>query len=170
MADFIDMDQPADDFIAHHGVKGQKWGVRKARPTSGRSSKAKRSFITININKGSAAKKQEVAKKAGILKRTVEARKKSKPESIHDLSDDDLNARINRLQREQQYKQLMQQNAATIQPSNQSKGYVNQFKQQMVSSLISGVAGGVGEFAKAAVKYQLSSRTGIPTGKDKKKD
>lgn len=170
MTDFIDMDQSAEDFIAHHGVKGQKWGVRKARPTSGRSSKAKRSFITININKGSAAKKQEVVKKAGILKRTVEARKKSKPESIHDLSDADLNARINRLQREQQYKQLMQQNASNVQPSNQSKGYVNQFKQQMVSSLISGVAGGVGEFAKAAVKYQLSSRTGIPTGKDKKKD
>lgn len=169
MTDFIDMDQPAEDFIAHHGVKGQKWGVRKTRPTSGRSSKAKRSFITININKGSTAKKQEVTKKAGILKRAVEAKKKSKPESIHDLSDEDLNARINRLQREQQYKQLMQQNASSVQPSNQSKGYVDQFKQQMVSSLISGVAGGVGEFAKAAVKYQLSSRTGI-AGKDKKKD
>lgn len=170
MTDFIDIDQPAEDFIAHHGIKGMKWGVRKARPTLGRTSKSKRSFITINISKGSAAKKQEVTKKAGILKRTVEARKKSKPESIHDLSDEDLNALINRLQREQQYKQLMQQNASTIQPSNQSKSYVNQFKQQMVSSLISGVAGGVGEFAKAAVKYQLSSRTGIPTGKDKKKD
>lgn len=169
MTDFIDMDQPAEDYIAHHGVKGQKWGVRKARPTSGRTSKAKRSFITININKGSAAKKQEVTKKAGILKRAVEVRKKSKPENIHDISDEDLNARINRLQREQQYKQLMQQNASSVQPSNQSKGYVDQFKQQMVSSLISGVAGGVGEFAKAAVKYQLSSRTGI-AGKDKKKD
>lgn len=169
MTDFIDMDQPAEDFIAHHGVKGQKWGVRKARPTSGRSSKAKRSFITININKGSTAKKQEVTKKAGILKRAVEAKKKSKPESIHDLSDDDLNARINRLQREQQYKQLMQQNALSVQPSDQSKGYVKQFKEQMASSLIKGVADGVGEFTKAAVKYQLSSRTGI-AGKDKKKD
>lgn len=169
MTDFIDMDQPAEDFIAHHGVKGMKWGERKARPTSGQSSKAKRSFITININKGSAAKKQEVTKKAGILKRTVEAKKKLKPESIHDLSDADLNARINRLQREQQYKQLMQQNASSVQPSNQSKGYVDQFKEQMISSLISGVTGGVGEFTKAAVKYQLSSRTGI-AGKDKKKD
>jgi len=171
MADFIDMDQPVEDFIAHHGVKGQKWGVRKARPTSGRISKAKRSLITININKGSSAKKEKVAKKAGILKRAIESKKQSKTEYIHNLSDEDLNARINRLQRENQYRQLMQENVSNIpQPSKQSRGYADQFKQQLASALISGVTGGVGEFAKAAIKYQLSARTGIPTGKDKKKD
>lgn len=172
MTDFIDIDQPAEDFISHHGVKGQKWGVRKDRSTSGRRSKTKRSLITININKGSASKKQEVSKKAGILKKTVEAKKKSKSksESIHDLSDEELNARISRLQREQQYKQLLQQSASSIQPSNQSKSYVNQFKDQMVTSLISGVAGGAGEFARAAVKYKLSSYAGMSSSKDKNRD
>ena len=170
MTYFIDIDKSAEDFISHHGVKGQKWGVRKDRSASGRRSKTKRSLITININKGSTSKKQEVSKKAGILKKTVEAKKKSKSESIHDLSDAELDARISRLQREQHYKQLLQQSASSIQPSNQSKSYVDQFKDQMASALISGVAGGAGEFARAAVKYKLSSYTGMFSSKDKNGD
>ena len=80
MTDFIDMDQPAEDFIAHHGVKGQKWGVRKARPTSSRSSKAKRSFITININKGSTAKKSQ--RRLAFLSELLKLRKSRSPKAF----------------------------------------------------------------------------------------
>ena len=37
MCEYYGVTTPTDDFIAHWGVKGMKWGIRKARPlTNGR--------------------------------------------------------------------------------------------------------------------------------------
>lgn len=67
----------AEPQLAHYGVKGQKWGVIRKKLSSGRSSS----------------------------KSTPKAAKPQK-EKAKDLSDTELRARINRLQMEQQYKQM----------------------------------------------------------------
>lgn len=71
-------------FLAHHGVKGQKWGVRNYQNPDG----------TLIHPKG--RKKQE--------KKVAESDTWKKDESKW-LSDDELNRRNNRMQREQQYRQ-----------------------------------------------------------------
>lgn len=43
------------DYLMHHGVKGMRWGVRKAKPVSTKSSK-KRSTSSVNQKNKSATK------------------------------------------------------------------------------------------------------------------
>lgn len=62
-----------DDFLAHFGIKGMKWGIRRSPEQLGRKSSSK-----------SDAGKEDVSK----------------------MSDQELRSRLNRLQMEQQYKQL----------------------------------------------------------------
>lgn len=49
-----------EDYLAHHGVKGMKWGVRKQRPTSGRtrSSSSKQPASTFRPQKGDVTLKK----------------------------------------------------------------------------------------------------------------
>jgi hypothetical protein len=70
------MNQTYEEFLEHHGVKGQKWGIRnKKQPVSGRS-------------------------KSGPRKTTKYSKHPSQ------LTDAQLQTRIKRLQMEKQYKDL----------------------------------------------------------------
>lgn len=77
------MTREYEDFLAHYGVKGQKWGVRNYQNPDG----------TLIHPKG---RKKE--------KKVPESDTWRKEESKW-LSDDELNRRNNRMQREAQYKQ-----------------------------------------------------------------
>lgn len=63
--------------LQHHGIKGQKWGVRRYQ------------------------------NKDGSLTNAGKQRQASTKESVKDLSDDELRKRIKRLQDEKTYKDLM---------------------------------------------------------------
>jgi hypothetical protein len=68
----------AEDFLAHHGVKGMKWGVRK-RPRPPASSDAQKS---------------------------LDVRKKAKTGKVRSLTNEELQLAINRMNLEQQFKRL----------------------------------------------------------------
>lgn len=81
------------DELMHYGVKGMKWGIRKARPTSsgkrrGRTN-AQRIYESIGGKKKSPTMSPKPAKR-----------------SISDMSDEELRSAINRLQMERAYAQL----------------------------------------------------------------
>lgn len=87
------MQKMNNDHIAHSGIKGQKWGIRR-----------------FQYENGSLT--EEGKERYG---RTPKKEKKPKPESAtwkskeaSDLSDAELNRRISRLQREEQYKRMTQ--------------------------------------------------------------
>lgn len=71
----------AEDYIAHYGIPGMKWGKRKAR-TSDRVSKVKRRFGRDSTDE------------------------KPKQKSISDMSDTELQNLVNRIQLEKRYAQL----------------------------------------------------------------
>lgn len=161
----IDMDQPLDDFIEHHGVLGQKWGIRRDRKSagSGRSkgasktntkakTKTKNSLITININRSAKSDtkkvteaKVEKSKKVSVLKQAVEKAKEiktdSKPKSVHELSDSELRERINRLNMEKQYSDLMKSQVSALNHPKQksaTRKFMENVGQEAAKAMIMG--------------------------------
>lgn len=73
------------EFLAHHGVKGQKWGVRRYRRNSASGiSTVKRNMANNHIDYTKAHSKK----------------------SVKNMSDSELRSRLNRLQMEQNYEKL----------------------------------------------------------------
>lgn len=109
------------DYLVHHGVKGMKWGVRKSRPSSGgsrRSSGKSSSGPSKFSGAGSTAKKKSRIRSMAVsIKQRFRSGKssqngsktsKSAPQkkSVKDMSDNELNRRINRMEKERRYKEL----------------------------------------------------------------
>lgn len=102
-----------DKFIKHHGVKGMRWGVRKDR--YGRPTKKKRGYDKTTDNYGktkdilnSSSKIANEGSKAvdaigGMRERS--ASKKAR-KSLESMSDQELRAKVNRLNMEKQYSDL----------------------------------------------------------------
>lgn len=78
-----------DDELYHHGVKGQRWGIRRYQPNS----------------KG--GKKARASKKARKEEKIIADRQQALVNRRH-LSDNELRRRINRLRMEEDFKNLSQ--------------------------------------------------------------
>ena len=78
------MDQ---NYLAHYGIQGMKWGVRRTLAQLGRALKG-------SPGKGSVVKKPD-------------GPPKPKPKSLSEMSDSELRAKLDRINMERQYKQYM---------------------------------------------------------------
>ena len=103
--------------LQHHGIKGQKWGVRRTpaqlghEPTGKKKKKKAKSPDLIDKAKAKIASvKKEREKKEQDKAKAKEAEKKAqeaeKKKSAKDMSDDELRKAIVRAQMEDQYRQL----------------------------------------------------------------
>lgn len=99
--------------LAHHGVKGMRWGVIRKKAAAGRAATA-RAFkqtgrITANgVTKVKKAKQAHDARVAGKVqaKKEARARKKFGNKSYKKISDGELQSRIKRLEQEKRYREL----------------------------------------------------------------
>jgi hypothetical protein len=92
------------DELKHHGIKGQKWGVRRTDAQLSRDR---------SIASEGASISREAANAAGRIGRNSKPSKKTKND-INAMSDAELKAKINRMNLEQQY--------ANLNPSRKAKG------------------------------------------------
>lgn len=109
------------DELAHHGVKGMKWGVRKDRSSSkssGSTSRKKRTATKSTVAKKKSTKTEPSAARKAVnamvekrkarkaQKAAEEAAKKQKRKPVSEMTDEELNTAIKRLELEKKYKDL----------------------------------------------------------------
>ena len=85
-----------DNELYHHGVKGMKWGVRKTPVRSSSGATQKRKSNTLSL-----FKKKKTTRKVSSANSSP-----AQTKSIKDMSDDELQKNIERVQLEQQYQEL----------------------------------------------------------------
>lgn len=84
--------------LMHYGIKGQKWGLRRFQEENGSYTEAGKKRYGKSSGTTGGLKKRNTK---GTVKRS---RRDWKPEDAENLSDEELNKRNSRMQREQQYR------------------------------------------------------------------
>ena len=88
-----------NDYLAHYGVLGMKWGIRRYQNKDG--------TLTSAGKKRAAKLESEHNKLVGKKKETSNESSSNKKRSVKDLSNEELQSVINRLNMEQRYSELI---------------------------------------------------------------
>ena len=95
-----------NDELMHYGVPGMKWGVRRTPAQLGRKKTSSSRFLL-------GKKKSKTKAKAKTKSESSKEETAPKKKSVKEMSDDELNAAINRMRLEQTYKELSPQKVST---------------------------------------------------------
>ena len=101
-----------DDELYHHGIKGQRWGVRRFQnpdgtlTSAGKKRYAMADVVTIHPNGQITSSKRDAKRAAAKARREAKRQEKSDVKNRRTLSDKELQQKIQRLQMEKQLKDL----------------------------------------------------------------
>lgn len=168
----------------HHGIMGMKWGIRRYQnpdgslTTAGKIRYGNKNRLEASVNKKAAKLQRKYNDLTGksIRQNTAakdkteeEARKKdSKSKSISEMSSEELQAAINRINLEKTYLQTME----SVNPRKVSRGqkFIDSFKDQAVNSISKGAAEALGDVVKGALTKSLKKSLGLSdSSKDNQK-
>lgn len=119
------MNMTTEEFLEHHGIKGQKWGIRRFQNKDGSLTNAgrKRYGDDSGGEKSSSAQKRSFfgRKKSSSSTSSEKEETQPKKKSVSEMSDDEIQSAINRMRLEQTYTQLLAQTSPKPQSSRGQK-------------------------------------------------
>lgn len=171
----MDYEHPND--LSHHGIKGQKWGVRRFQNKDGSLTKAggkryngsdykpRKNVIKEVGDKVKTYKKKQNLKKARKIakekKAAAEQRKKDVEAgrlSAKQMTTEELNARMERLNLEKRYKQLLNETDPPTKAVTEGKSFVKKIWETGVQPA---VADATKQVLKDVLVKQASKRLGL---------
>lgn len=99
-----------DEFLEHHGIKGQKWGVLRYQNADGSLTPLGRIRYGVGKSK-TGSKKSSSASNVKKSSSSSESSSISKRKSVSEMTDDEIRKAIDRVRLEQTYTQLLAQSA-----------------------------------------------------------
>lgn len=105
--------------LYHHGIKGQKWGIRRYQNADGSLKEAGKKryssddYKAISTGLQSASNASRNASNIATQSASRKRKRDSNKEDLSQLSDQELQKRVNRMNLERNYKSLKSENVAS---------------------------------------------------------
>lgn len=110
--------------LYHHGVKGQKWGVRRYQNADGSLTRLGKARHAAETFKESRKARSQAKKNERAAEKAKKAEKDSYKKNPKDMSDDELREKIARLELEKSYNKAYQEVRGTPKTEN-GKKFIN---------------------------------------------
>lgn len=116
------------DELYHHGILGQRWGFRRYQNADGTLTPAGRR----RANKLAEQYAKVTGKKLIVKKKSVQGNEKQKPKTISEMSDQEIQAKINRMRLEDTYTSMIASRAPKEKVSR-GKKFVSNLKRNVIT-------------------------------------